>query len=120
MRNHGVTGRILRAEPEPAQSDHELSYNYAQLSIRFRHSPRTRPRTRPRTGFMTAPIPSGERPTLRTLAPALLLCVAVVRAAHGAQSAKLARRRLAAVTQDAGRLLQERARLAEEFSQERQ
>ncbi|QUW81269.1 sensor histidine kinase [Streptomyces mirabilis] len=103
---------------------------------------------------MTAPIPSGERPTLRATAPAplltavaaavavvvavslapdsarvplawgagaaaVLLCVAVAVAARALQTAKLARRRLDAVTQDAGRLLQERARMAEEFNQER-
>ncbi|MFC3573062.1 ATP-binding protein [Streptomyces yaanensis] len=103
---------------------------------------------------MTAPIPSGERPALRAVAPvtlatavvaglavaaavmaapegirvplawegaaaALLLCGAVALAAHGIRSASLARRRLDAMTQDAGRLVQERARLAEEFSQER-
>ncbi|SFE99328.1 ATP-binding protein [Streptomyces mirabilis] len=103
---------------------------------------------------MTAPIPSGERPTLRASAPAplltavaaavavvvavslapasarvplawgtgaaaVLLCVAVAVAARALQTAKLARRRLDAVTQDAGRLLQERARMAEEFNQER-
>ncbi|MET8023471.1 sensor histidine kinase, partial [Streptomyces avermitilis] len=49
----------------------------------------------------------------------LLLCTAVALAAHGMRAAKLARGRLEAVTQDAGRLLQERARLAEDFSQER-
>ncbi len=45
---------------------------------------------------------------------ALLLCAAVALAAHGVQTARLTRRRLEAVTLDAGRLLQERARLAEE------
>ncbi|WP_406330936.1 ATP-binding protein [Streptomyces sp. NBC_00203] len=103
---------------------------------------------------MTAPIPSGERPTLRAVAPApliaavpaalavaaavalapdsvraplawgagaaaMLLCAAVAVAARATQTAKLVRRRLDAVTQDAGRLLQERARLTEEFHQER-
>lgn len=103
---------------------------------------------------MTAPTPSGERPTLRAVAPApliaavpaalavavavtlapdsvraplawgagaaaVLLCAAVAVAARATQTAKLVRRRLDAVTQDAGRLLQERARLAEEFRQER-
>ncbi|WP_326722358.1 ATP-binding protein [Streptomyces sp. NBC_00243] len=102
---------------------------------------------------MTAPIPSGERPTLRAVAPAplitavlaalavteavylapgsvrvplawgagaaaVLLCAAVAVAAYSVQTAKLVRRRLDAVTQDAGRLLQERARLTEEFNQE--
>ncbi|MGW7046644.1 ATP-binding protein [Streptomyces avermitilis] len=52
-------------------------------------------------------------------AAVLLLCTAVALAAHGMRAAKLARGRLEAVTQDAGRLLQERARLAEDFSQER-
>ncbi|MFJ1607849.1 ATP-binding protein [Streptomyces sp. NPDC088253] len=103
---------------------------------------------------MTAPIPSGERPTLRASAPAplltavaaavavvvavslapdsarvplawgtgaaaVLLCVAVAVATRALQTAKLARRRLDAVAQDTGRLLQERARMAEEFNQER-
>ncbi|WP_406170663.1 ATP-binding protein [Streptomyces sp. NBC_00996] len=103
---------------------------------------------------MTAPTPSGERPTLRAVAPApliaavpaalavvgavalapdsvraplawgasaaaVLLCAAVAVAARAVQSTKLVRRRLDAVTQDAGRLLQERARLTEEFHQER-
>ncbi|MFF1680213.1 ATP-binding protein [Streptomyces sp. NPDC058256] len=102
---------------------------------------------------MTAPIPSGERPTLRAVAPAplitavlaalavaeaaylapgsvrvplawgagaaaVLLCAAVAVAAYSVQTSKLVRRRLDAVTQDAGRLLQERARLTEEFNQE--
>ncbi|GDY84946.1 hypothetical protein SAVCW2_41450 [Streptomyces avermitilis] len=52
-------------------------------------------------------------------AAVLLLCTAVALAAHGMRAAKLARGRLDAVTRDAGRLLQERARLAEDFSQER-
>ncbi|MFF4352136.1 sensor histidine kinase [Streptomyces sp. NPDC001530] len=103
---------------------------------------------------MTAPLPSGERPTLRAVAPAplivavpaalavaaavalapdsvraplawgasaaaVLLCAAVAVAARAVQTAKLVRRRLDAVSQDAGRLLQERARLTEEFNQER-
>ncbi|MEV5780643.1 MULTISPECIES: ATP-binding protein [unclassified Streptomyces] len=103
---------------------------------------------------MTAPSPSGERPTLRATAPAplltaalaalavvgavatapnsarvpvawvtgtaaVLLCVAVAVATRAVRSAQLARRRLDAVSQDAGRLLQERARQAEEFHQER-
>ncbi|MEU1450818.1 ATP-binding protein [Streptomyces avermitilis] len=52
-------------------------------------------------------------------AAVLLLCTAVALAVHGMRAAKLARGRLEAVTQDAGRLLQERARLAEDFSKER-
>lgn len=101
----------------------------------------------------TAPIPSGERPTVRAVAPAplitavpaalavvgavylapdsvrvplawgagaaaVLLCAAVAVAAHAVQTSRLVRRRLDAVTQDAGRLLQERARLTEEFNEE--
>jgi Osmosensitive K+ channel histidine kinase len=50
---------------------------------------------------------------------AALLCVAVTVAARAVQTTRLTRRRLDNVTQDAGRLLQERARLAEEFGQER-
>ncbi|MEU9286341.1 ATP-binding protein [Streptomyces sp. NPDC048275] len=52
-------------------------------------------------------------------AAAVVLCVAVTVAARAVQAGKLVRRRLDAVTQDAGRLLQERARLAEELNQER-
>ncbi|MFI6338280.1 ATP-binding protein [Streptomyces sp. NPDC050535] len=101
----------------------------------------------------TAPIPPGERPTLRAVAPAplitavfaalavvgavylapgsvrvplawgagaaaVLLCAAVAVTAHAVLTSRLLRRRLGAVTQDAGRLLQERARLTEEFNQE--
>ncbi|MFD5627919.1 MULTISPECIES: ATP-binding protein [unclassified Streptomyces] len=101
----------------------------------------------------TAPIPPGERPTLRAVAPApsitavtaalavvgavylapgsvraplawgagaaaVLLCAAVAVAAHAVLTSRLLRRRLDTVTQDAGRLLQERARLTEEFNQE--
>lgn len=103
---------------------------------------------------MTAPTPSGERPTLRAVAPAplitaalaalavlgavatapnsarvpvawaagtgaVLLCVAVAVAARAVRTTRLVRRRLDDVTQDAGRLLRERARQAEEFQQER-
>ncbi|MFG2474055.1 ATP-binding protein [Streptomyces fagopyri] len=103
---------------------------------------------------MTAPNPSGERPTLRATAPAplltaalaalavvvavatapnsarvpvawltgtaaVLLCAAVAVATRAAKTAQLARRRLDTVSQDTGRLLQERARQAEEFHQER-
>jgi signal transduction histidine kinase len=103
---------------------------------------------------MTAPILPGERPTVRTIAPApvftavlaglavagavyvtpgskrlavacgagagaLLLCAAVALAAHAYQTARITRRRLEAVTLDAGRLLQERARLSTDFDRER-
>ncbi|MER7740551.1 ATP-binding protein, partial [Streptomyces sp. NPDC096538] len=44
----------------------------------------------------------------------LLLCAAVTAAAHATLSARAARARLEAVTQDVGRLLQERSRLTEE------
>ncbi|MGW1066765.1 ATP-binding protein [Streptomyces aureus] len=50
---------------------------------------------------------------------ALLLCAAVAAAAHAAQGRRIALRRLDDVAKDTGRLLQERARLAEEFGQER-
>ncbi|WP_405820077.1 ATP-binding protein [Streptomyces sp. NBC_01390] len=50
---------------------------------------------------------------------ALLLCAAVTVAAHGLRSARLARRRLTAVSDDAGRLLHDRARLSEELNQVR-
>ncbi|WP_371661664.1 ATP-binding protein [Streptomyces sp. NBC_00280] len=49
----------------------------------------------------------------------LLLCVAVTVAVHGVRSARLSGRRLAAATEDAGRLLHDRARLAEELNQVR-
>jgi signal transduction histidine kinase len=52
-------------------------------------------------------------------AGALLLCAAVAIAAHAYQTARITRRRLEAVTLDAGRLLQERARLNTEFDRER-
>ncbi|MCT7352770.1 ATP-binding protein, partial [Streptomyces sp. 15-116A] len=45
---------------------------------------------------------------------ALLLCAAAAVATHATLSARAARNRLEAVTEDVGRLLQERARLAEE------
>ncbi|WP_221348187.1 sensor histidine kinase [Streptomyces beigongshangae] len=50
---------------------------------------------------------------------ALLLCAAVAVAAHAAQTSRLLLRRLEAVSQDAGRLLQEKAALAEESTRER-
>ncbi|MGW5175237.1 ATP-binding protein [Streptomyces sp. NPDC004082] len=103
---------------------------------------------------MTAPLPPGDRPTFRTVAPAplltaalsalvvvgavvlapdsvrtplawgagagaVLLCAAVAVATRAAQTAKVLRRRIDAVTADTGRLLHERARQAEEFAQER-
>ena len=52
-------------------------------------------------------------------AGALLLCAAVAAAAHAYQTARVTRRRLEAVTLDAGRLLQERARLSTELDRER-
>ncbi|MDH6628928.1 signal transduction histidine kinase [Streptomyces sp. LBL] len=51
-------------------------------------------------------------------AAALLLCAAVALAAHSIQTVRLTRRRLEAVTLDAGRLLQERVRLTEESRRE--
>ncbi len=50
---------------------------------------------------------------------ALLLCAAVAIATHTYQTARITRRRLEAVTLDAGRLMQERARLSTEFDRER-
>ncbi|WP_329273406.1 ATP-binding protein [Streptomyces sp. NBC_01451] len=50
---------------------------------------------------------------------ALLLCAAVTVAVHGVRSARLSGRRLAAATDDAGRLLHDRALLAEELNQVR-
>ncbi|GAA3865146.1 ATP-binding protein [Streptomyces lacrimifluminis] len=47
---------------------------------------------------------------------ALLLCAAVTVAVHGIRSARLSGRRLAVATDDAGRLLHDRARLAEELN----
>lgn len=52
-------------------------------------------------------------------AGALLLCAAVALAAHAYQTARITRRRTEAVTLDAGRLLQERARLSTDFDRER-
>ncbi|WP_328828699.1 ATP-binding protein, partial [Streptomyces ureilyticus] len=51
-------------------------------------------------------------------AAALLLCAVVAFASHATQKARLLRRRLEAVTGDAGRLLQERARIAAESTRE--
>lgn len=51
-------------------------------------------------------------------AATLLLCAVVAFASHATQKACLLRRRLEAVTDDAGRLLQERARIAEESTRE--
>ncbi|WP_461068128.1 sensor histidine kinase, partial [Streptomyces pseudoechinosporeus] len=51
-------------------------------------------------------------------AAALLLCAVVALASHATQKSRLLRRRLEAVTDDAGRLLQERARIAEEATRE--
>ncbi|WP_329337848.1 ATP-binding protein [Streptomyces sp. NBC_00663] len=50
---------------------------------------------------------------------ALLLTTAVAVAVHALQNARITRRRLEAVTLDAGRLLQDRARQSTEFDQER-
>ncbi|WP_405841161.1 ATP-binding protein [Streptomyces sp. NBC_01518] len=52
-------------------------------------------------------------------AGALLLCAAVALATHAYQTARITRRRLEAVTLDAGRLLQKRARLSTDFDRER-
>ncbi|KUN21237.1 histidine kinase [Streptomyces antibioticus] len=52
-------------------------------------------------------------------AGALLLTAAVAVAVHATQNARITRRRLEAVTLDAGRLLQDRARQSTEFDQER-
>ncbi|MDV9178937.1 ATP-binding protein, partial [Streptomyces sp. W16] len=49
----------------------------------------------------------------------MLLCAAVAAAAHAYQTARVTRRRLEAVTLEAGRLLQERARLSTELDRER-
>ncbi|MFJ9587305.1 sensor histidine kinase [Streptomyces acidicola] len=72
-------------------------------------------------GGSVAVAPESVRPALAwgAGAAALLLTTAVATATHAAQTTKLVRRRLDAVSQDAGRLLQERARLAEELRQER-
>ncbi|WP_258539830.1 sensor histidine kinase [Streptomyces ipomoeae] len=52
-------------------------------------------------------------------AAVLLLTVTVTAAVHARSSARLLRRRLDAVARDAGLLLQERARMTEEFGRER-
>lgn len=50
---------------------------------------------------------------------ALLLCAVVAVATHAVQTARITHRRLEAVTQDTGRLLQDRIRQSAEFDQER-
>lgn len=52
--------------------------------------------------------------TLTGTVAALLLCAAVTAAAHGRQTARTARARLASANQDLSRLFQERARLGED------
>ncbi|MEU9136068.1 ATP-binding protein [Streptomyces sp. NPDC048404] len=68
---------------------------------------------------LLAPEPARVPLAWGTGAAAVLLCAAVAMAAHAVQSRRLALRRLDSVTKDVGRLLQERARLAEEFGQDR-
>ncbi|MEU6224729.1 ATP-binding protein [Streptomyces sp. NPDC047042] len=65
--------------------------------------------------------PDGARTplTLGGAVATLLLCAAVTVAAHGIRSSRLLRRQLATVTDDAGRLLHDRARLTEELNQVR-
>ncbi|MBW8737367.1 MAG: ATP-binding protein [Streptomyces turgidiscabies] len=57
--------------------------------------------------------------TLGGAVATLLLCAAVTVAAHGIRNSRLLRRQLATVTDDAGRLLHDRARLTEELNQVR-
>ena len=75
----------------------------------------------PAAGVAVALAPDSVRTPLAWGAGAavLLLCTAIASAAHAVQTSRLMRRRLDSVTEDAGRLLQERARLASEFHQER-
>ncbi|MGW3914075.1 sensor histidine kinase [Streptomyces sp. NPDC005070] len=68
---------------------------------------------------LLAPEPARVPLAWGTGVAAVLLCAAVTVAAHAVQARRIALRRLDSVTKDAGRLLQERARLAEEFGQER-
>ncbi|MFB7245935.1 ATP-binding protein [Streptomyces populi] len=68
---------------------------------------------------LLAPEPARVPLAWGTGAAALLLCAAVAVAARAVQAERLALRRLDGVTKDIGRLLQERARTAEEFGQER-
>jgi len=68
---------------------------------------------------LLAPEPARVPLAWGTGAAASLLCVAVAVAAHALQGKRLALRRLDGVTKDVGRLLQERARMAEEFDKER-
>ncbi|MEU6275104.1 ATP-binding protein [Streptomyces populi] len=68
---------------------------------------------------LLAPGPARVPLAWGTGAAALLLCAAVAVAAHAVQGKRLALRRLDGVTKDVGRLLQERARMAEEFDKER-
>ncbi|MFE1286968.1 ATP-binding protein [Streptomyces sp. NPDC058751] len=68
---------------------------------------------------LLAPEPARAPLAWGTGTAAALLCAAVAVAAHALQAKRIALRRLEAVTKDVGRILQERARLAEEFGQER-
>ncbi|MGW7610341.1 ATP-binding protein [Streptomyces sp. NPDC054766] len=68
---------------------------------------------------LLAPEPARAPLAWGTGAAAVLLCAAVTVATRAVQTKRLILRRLDNVTKDVGRLLQERARLAEEFSQER-
>ncbi|NEA67059.1 ATP-binding protein [Streptomyces sp. SID12488] len=68
-------------------------------------------------GVARAPDEARVPLTLGGAVAALLLCVAVTVAVHGVRSARLSGRRLATVTDDAGRLLHDRALLTEELNQ---
>ncbi|MGW0970679.1 ATP-binding protein [Streptomyces sp. NPDC002516] len=68
---------------------------------------------------LLAPEPARVPLAWGTGAAALLLCVAVTVAARAVQARRLALARLDSVTKDVGRLVQERARQAEEFGRER-
>ncbi|NEA89333.1 ATP-binding protein, partial [Streptomyces sp. SID14436] len=63
---------------------------------------------------MLGPEPARGAVGWTAIVAALLLCAAVTVATHAVLTARAARGRLEAVTQDVGRLLQERARIAED------
>ncbi|MFJ9347542.1 sensor histidine kinase [Streptomyces sp. NPDC101237] len=69
---------------------------------------------------LAAPAPVRTPLALGGSATALVLCAAVTWAVHAARAARRARRRLEAVSQDVGRLLQQQARTTEEARQEQQ
>ncbi|MFI0505818.1 ATP-binding protein [Streptomyces albogriseolus] len=64
--------------------------------------------------FLAAPQAAADAVLVTGVIASVLLCAAVTAAAYARLSARAARKRLEAVTQDVGRLLQERSRLTED------